>query len=62
MLRYSPSINANRAYPFAEMEEDIEGNFIRVEDVVLWLRQQRNDIPATGEEMANGLLWELGRK
>lgn len=60
MHRYFPTINHNYGSPFAEMEEDCSGDYVSVDDVVTWLRQQRNVIPATGEEMAEGLLYELG--
>jgi hypothetical protein len=35
----------------------IEGS--AVEWVIEWLRRQRNETPATGEELANALKWEL---
>ncbi len=36
---------------------DDGGDFVLLQDVVDWLRSQRNDVPMTGEEAANGLLY-----
>jgi hypothetical protein len=36
---------------------DDDGDYVLLQDVVDWLRTQRNDIPMTGEEAAKGLLY-----
>ena len=38
---------------------DNSGEYVRVDDVVAWLISQRNNIPATGVEMAGGFKYAL---
>lgn len=49
--------------PYEEPEysiiEDKNGELVYFDDVIEWLRKQRNDVPTTGEEMANGLIYSI---
>ena len=62
MNRYQPEIMPNFGEPFAIMAEETYGEYVRIEEVAEWLRQQRNDVPVTGEEMANRFLHVLGEE
>ena len=57
MNRYFPTINQNYGSPFVEMDEDSLGDYVKVDDVILWLQQQRNNVIC--EKMLDGLLHEL---
>ena len=42
------------------MLEKVDGEWVRLETVLDWLKEQRNDTPITGLELANGLALECG--
>jgi len=41
------------------MKEDPCGGYVSVDEVFMWLAFQRNDVPMTGEEAAQGFLEAL---
>lgn len=60
--RFEPeiSLEVNSEDDHAVMEPDIDGDWVLLDTILDWLKEQRNDIPATGEELANGLAYECG--
>jgi hypothetical protein len=60
MERYTPEYDFMLGEHTAHMTQDEDGEYIRIDDVIEWLSKQRNDVPMTGEEAANGLKYILG--
>jgi len=60
MRNLQPEIMHNFGEPFAVMVEDPDGGYVSIDELIEWVKLQRNDVPITGEELANTLQYVLG--
>lgn len=61
IVEYEPEPSISKGQlEYIEMVESPGGGYLKTSEVIEWLKEQRNDIPMTGEEAANGLKYALG--